>query len=171
MNVVSNLNLIKPNMDNEASKTAEVDLNNYKGIYGAGQNQRYQDKLTGAHFEYQDMCNRLNELLKKESKQKTRPKIKAVKIAKFVVENTKAEPNKIEGDNKKVKENSQILKDKTNNSKHSIGGKIQAEKITIHKKQNTVGIYPQKKAINETNEENKVKSRNKIKPIYKTRIS
>ena len=40
-----------------------VDLANYKGIYYNDQNQKYQDEVTGAHFNYHDMCRRLNELI------------------------------------------------------------------------------------------------------------
>ena len=36
------------------------DLINYKGIYfGDDQGQKYTDPVTGAHFEYKDMCRRL----------------------------------------------------------------------------------------------------------------
>ncbi len=43
----------------------QVDLNNYKGIFYDDPGQKYQDELTGAHFEYHDMCNRLR-LLRRE---------------------------------------------------------------------------------------------------------
>ena len=41
------------------------DYNNYKGIYfNDDPGQKYQDPETGAHFEYRDMCRRLNTLIK-----------------------------------------------------------------------------------------------------------
>lgn len=37
-----------------------IDFQNYKGIfYNEGQGQNYEDPETGAHFEYYDMCERL----------------------------------------------------------------------------------------------------------------
>ncbi len=38
-------------------------LENYKGIYYNNPNEKFFDKLTGAHFEYSDMCHRLGRLL------------------------------------------------------------------------------------------------------------
>ncbi len=41
----------------------QIDFNNYKGMFfGDDPGQKYQDKVTGAHFEYHDMCKRLRRL-------------------------------------------------------------------------------------------------------------
>jgi len=40
-----------------------IDLNNYKGIfYENTEQKKYQDEITGAHFEYHDMVKRLTKL-------------------------------------------------------------------------------------------------------------
>eukprot|EP00826_Nyctotherus_ovalis_P019495 TRINITY_DN1600_c0_g2_i1.p1 TRINITY_DN1600_c0_g2~~TRINITY_DN1600_c0_g2_i1.p1 ORF type:complete len:162 (+),score=34.33 TRINITY_DN1600_c0_g2_i1:133-618(+) len=40
-----------------------IDLNNYKGIfYDNTEQKKYQDEITGAHFEYHDMIRRLGKL-------------------------------------------------------------------------------------------------------------
>jgi hypothetical protein len=36
-----------------------VDLTKYKGIYYNDDNKKFQDEETGAHFEYNDLCRRL----------------------------------------------------------------------------------------------------------------
>ena len=36
---------------------------NYKGIYFGDDNQKYTDPETGAHFDFGDMCRRLNRVL------------------------------------------------------------------------------------------------------------
>ena len=42
----------------------DIDFNNYKGFFYADDpGQKYQDKVTGAHFEYADMCTRLRALI------------------------------------------------------------------------------------------------------------
>jgi len=41
-----------------------MDLNNYKGIFYNDTDQKYQDPVTGAHFDYYDMCCRLLKLQK-----------------------------------------------------------------------------------------------------------
>ncbi len=42
------------------------DLINYKGIYfGDDQGQKYTDPDNGAHFEYNDLCKRMNRILAK----------------------------------------------------------------------------------------------------------
>jgi len=40
----------------------DIDFNNYKGIFYDESAEKYQDEETGAHFEYKDMCMRLNRL-------------------------------------------------------------------------------------------------------------
>ncbi len=43
----------------------QIDFNNYKGMfYNDDPGQKYQDEVTGAHFEYHDMCRRLKRLQK-----------------------------------------------------------------------------------------------------------
>lgn len=45
---------------------AGVDLHNYKGIYANDDNsQKYQCPVTGAHFEYNDLCKRIVKLMEK----------------------------------------------------------------------------------------------------------
>jgi len=40
-----------------------MDYNNYKGIFYDDAPSNYQDTVTGAHFEYHDLCHRLEKLL------------------------------------------------------------------------------------------------------------
>ena len=41
----------------------DIDLENYKGIYfNDDPGRKFQDELTGAHFEFSDMCGRLDKL-------------------------------------------------------------------------------------------------------------
>lgn len=43
----------------------QIDFNNYKGMfYNDEPGQKYQDEVTGAHFEHHDMCKRLQRLQK-----------------------------------------------------------------------------------------------------------
>jgi hypothetical protein len=43
-----------------------VDLKNYKGIYANEENnQKYQCPQTGAHFEFNDICRRLNKVMER----------------------------------------------------------------------------------------------------------
>lgn len=43
--------------EEEGGGEQEEDLNNYKGIYfNDDPSTKYQDPLTGAHFDYSDMC-------------------------------------------------------------------------------------------------------------------
>lgn len=42
-----------------------IDFGNYKGIFYDEPSEKYQDEITGAHFEYFDMCLRLKKLKKK----------------------------------------------------------------------------------------------------------
>lgn len=43
----------------------DYDLNNYKGIYFNDEpGSKFTDPITGAHFEYNDMCSRLTRLRK-----------------------------------------------------------------------------------------------------------
>ena len=40
-----------------------VDFNNYKGIYAEEENdQKYTCPITGAHFEFNDICRRLGKI-------------------------------------------------------------------------------------------------------------
>jgi len=41
----------------------QIDFNNYKGMFfNDDPGQKYQDEVTGAHFEYHDMCRRLKRI-------------------------------------------------------------------------------------------------------------
>lgn len=46
-----------------------VDLTKYKGIYYNDENKKFQDEDTGAHFEFCDLCKRLNLILSIRTKQ------------------------------------------------------------------------------------------------------
>lgn len=51
---------------NYEEESDQIDFNNYKGcFYNKGTEEKYLDKTTGAHFNYIDMCLRLNQLKKK----------------------------------------------------------------------------------------------------------
>ena len=42
----------------------DIDVKNYRGIFVEEEPQeKYQDEITGAHFEYHDICNRLTKLI------------------------------------------------------------------------------------------------------------
>lgn len=43
----------------------DIDYQNFKGIYYGDDNKKYQDPVTGAHFEYYDLCKRLSRLKEK----------------------------------------------------------------------------------------------------------
>jgi hypothetical protein len=45
-----------------------VDLTKYKGIYYNDDNKKFQDDDTGAHFQFEDLCNRLNVMLVERTK-------------------------------------------------------------------------------------------------------
>jgi hypothetical protein len=40
-----------------------VDLTKYKGIYFNDDNKKFQDEETGAHFEFADLCRRMQLIL------------------------------------------------------------------------------------------------------------
>ncbi len=47
----------------ETESLEGMDMEHYKGYFNeGGVMQRYEDPLTGAHFDYQEMCRRLREL-------------------------------------------------------------------------------------------------------------
>jgi hypothetical protein len=39
-----------------------VDLNNYKGIYFEDENEKFQCPETGAHFKFEDLCQRMEQI-------------------------------------------------------------------------------------------------------------
>lgn len=54
--------------DESSDQDDGIDLLNYKGeLYGVEQ-EKYQDPITGAHFKYSDVYNRLKKLAGKEPK-------------------------------------------------------------------------------------------------------
>jgi len=60
-------------MAKKSKESEYAKLENYRGMfYNEEPGQRYQDELTGAHFQYEDMCRRLkvlkSQIMKKESK-------------------------------------------------------------------------------------------------------
>lgn len=50
-----------PNIDYEEDLD-QVDLHNYKGMFYGDADQKYEDPITGAHFEYHDMYHKLLQL-------------------------------------------------------------------------------------------------------------
>jgi len=46
------------------SEVKEINMDNYKGFFYDNVSKRYQDEVTGAHFEYFDMCLNLKRLKK-----------------------------------------------------------------------------------------------------------
>ena len=50
-----------------------MNLNNYKGLpYDVNKEQKYQDKVTGAHFNYKKMVERLKQLQRQLNKELTK---------------------------------------------------------------------------------------------------
>jgi len=45
----------------------EEDLNNYKGEYYDNQREKYQDPVTGAHFRYREVYNKLKAIQQKQT--------------------------------------------------------------------------------------------------------
>ena len=52
-------------MDDVDSDVDNVDFTNFKGIYYGDKTEKYQDPVTGCHFEYYDLCKRLAQLKQK----------------------------------------------------------------------------------------------------------
>ncbi len=50
--------------DNDSDIDASNDLANYKGIYFGDKTEKYQDPVTGCHFRYEDLCQRMIKLKK-----------------------------------------------------------------------------------------------------------
>ena len=56
----------KQKRDEQAAKEGGDDMLNYKGIYfNDDVGQKYSDPDNGAHFEYKDMCKRLQKVMQK----------------------------------------------------------------------------------------------------------
>ena len=54
-------------MKEQCSKeTEKKDIDNYKGVYFVYQPNKFFDKVTGAHFDYIDVCQRLEKLVLKQ---------------------------------------------------------------------------------------------------------
>ena len=45
-----------------------MDLTKYKGIYFNDDNKKFQDDETGAHFEYYDLCKRIEVAMRQRQK-------------------------------------------------------------------------------------------------------
>ena len=43
----------------------DLDFDNFKGIYYGDKHEKYQDPVTGCHFQYNDLCKRLTKLREK----------------------------------------------------------------------------------------------------------
>jgi len=44
------------------SDVEDIDVENFKGIYEGDVKQKFHDPITGAHFEYYDLCKRMAKL-------------------------------------------------------------------------------------------------------------
>jgi hypothetical protein len=56
-------------LDKEDSDIDNIDFNDFKGIYFEDDlNKKYQDPVTGCHFEYYDLCKRMVKLKKLRTK-------------------------------------------------------------------------------------------------------
>jgi hypothetical protein len=59
-----------------------IDFANYKGIYAEDESeQKYTCPVTGAHFEFNDVCRRLNKLITFRKHLEDKEKNEAAKIA------------------------------------------------------------------------------------------
>eukprot|EP00826_Nyctotherus_ovalis_P065339 TRINITY_DN9602_c0_g1_i3.p1 TRINITY_DN9602_c0_g1~~TRINITY_DN9602_c0_g1_i3.p1 ORF type:complete len:226 (-),score=47.75 TRINITY_DN9602_c0_g1_i3:205-882(-) len=138
-----------------ALKDVKANLNNYKGVHFDTENQRYQDRITGAHFEYNDLCRRLNVLLKRTT-------FKAVATA----SKKSAEDPFKKCDRTRV----QVLKDRTNNPRHSdLNKRPKLDKVVVHKVQKS--LLPPNKKTDKNSGVTLEKTRNKIQSKYRTRTS
>ena len=45
--------------DSDSDVDPEATMGNYKGIYFGEQQEKYQDPITGCHFRYLDLCQRM----------------------------------------------------------------------------------------------------------------
>jgi len=64
----------------ESDENVEIeDILNYKGEYYENEAKKYQDPITGAHFQYEDLCRRLNAIKSCNDKNL----IQAIKITNF----------------------------------------------------------------------------------------
>lgn len=52
-------------IDAEDSDVDDIDFDNFKGIYFGDKHEKYQDPVTGCHFEYNNLCSRLHKLREK----------------------------------------------------------------------------------------------------------
>lgn len=84
---------------NESDVDKEATLNNYKGIYYGDTTEKYLDPVSGCHFRYLDLCQRMLKLKKQRkiidkrlglitSSQERSPKAKAVVGQKKIVKPT-----------------------------------------------------------------------------------
>ena len=147
---------MKIKVTSNTKKPSKDKLNDYKGIHHDTKNKKYQDKLTGAHFEYKDMCRKLSALLKEKA------------TASIPKEDEKRDVTKV-----KI----QVLKDQTNNPKDLTATKLttckkkyregNVEKIVIHKVQKSA-LALTKNGIHEDILE---KTWNEIKSKCKTKSS
>ena len=51
--------------DGPDSDVDNLDFDNFKGIYFGDKTEKYQDPVTGCHFEYYDLCKRMLTLKQK----------------------------------------------------------------------------------------------------------
>jgi hypothetical protein len=60
----------------ESSDDNLADPNNYKGIFYGTEEEKYNDPITGAHFEHSDMCSRIHGIIQERNSVEERIKEK-----------------------------------------------------------------------------------------------
>lgn len=53
---------MKEKIEKADSDVDDLDFQNFKGIYYGEDNAKYTDPKTGAHFEYYDLCKRIEKI-------------------------------------------------------------------------------------------------------------
>ena len=70
-------------MADEHDDIDNVDFANYKGIYAEDDaDQKYTCPITGAHFEFNDVCRRLNKVMVGRKRMEEQEQMKMQKAAK-----------------------------------------------------------------------------------------
>lgn len=125
------------NAKEDESDREQIDHNEYKGIYfGDPKEEKYTDQQTGAHFEYHDLCNRLQSLQKTVS-----PRI-------IHIQRSQSRETKLSNQTSTVKQNAKI-----NNAQQPNFEKLRIVKATVNN-----NFIRQLKERNIINSENKIYS-------------
>lgn len=140
-----------------------INFDNYKGcFYNKETEQKYFDELTGAHFNYFDMCLKLNQL-KKQPEQENK-----LKKPRPSVDSQLKTKEKIDKDTKPVNELQKVLQKRIgkNNSRN-----LQKQKTEVAKDRQ-IGTYYKLAARLQTKLAGQITDRNKSKmKIYELKIT